>query len=538
MIKAERFLFKLRQHRLVFIIMTVHFLLLLLGANKHYLWGDEAENALYAKSILSNGIPYAWDGTNIMGLYNGTAINDKLLNNTSPWAYYYLTALFFKIFGISTFTARLPFIILSLITLYFVYKLSFLVTNNRQTSVIAIIYLSFNIPYILFAYQSRYFALTNLMTVLFIYYSLKLILKTNMGNIGKLAISGIIFFHSQYLSLAAFLPASLFSLFIFSKPYSKKIVSKIFFTVFIIGCFTLPWLIIMHPNSNQGLLLGNFNIRNGVELSLRYFNDLSENSSLPVLLSVVFLWLYPLRLTAADSKKVFYIIGVVIFYIIFLSFLSTQRIELTPKSYLRYAVNIFPLTAVIVAVFISEVLKRHKISGLIFFILITFTNIFSLKFPPSIWLIDYLSEMTNKNYVSSTEASVKFLTDKVRPGDTIFVTPDYNVEPLQFYLKNGVKFVNRISPNNIRLINRKNSFLPGYIYNFRESPDWIVMFGKKENVFNWRKLPANTDLNRYKENRLPVYMYDQTRPEISDHRFYPLTNFKEDESVFIYQLIN
>ena len=67
-------------------------ILLIIGARAHPLWGDEAETALFARNILSYGVPRGWDGTNIMGINNAVVLNADLINHTSPWTQYYMTA--------------------------------------------------------------------------------------------------------------------------------------------------------------------------------------------------------------------------------------------------------------------------------------------------------------------------------------------------------------------------------------------------------------------------------------------------------------
>ena len=91
--------------------------LVILAANMHPLWGDEAETALFARNILRYGIPLGWDGTNIMGINNGVVLDSNLINHTSPWAQYYLVALSFKLFGESSITARLPFILSAILSI-------------------------------------------------------------------------------------------------------------------------------------------------------------------------------------------------------------------------------------------------------------------------------------------------------------------------------------------------------------------------------------------------------------------------------------
>jgi len=101
---------------LVFLIFILCAYLSLKGLDSAYIWDDESETILIAKNFLSSGHFTAWDGRNLFAYRNGTFI-DKNLYSINPPLTYLLCALSFKIFGLSTWAARFPFVILGLISL-------------------------------------------------------------------------------------------------------------------------------------------------------------------------------------------------------------------------------------------------------------------------------------------------------------------------------------------------------------------------------------------------------------------------------------
>ncbi len=518
---------------ILLVAMLVLFSLFLIsGMKRHLLWGDEAETALFAKNILRFGIPYGWDGVNIMGLYNGTVLNHKLINTTTPWAQYYFSAVSFIFFGPSTTAARLPFVIVSIIGVIVLFYLARTLTASSRVALMAVFILATSIPFILYSYQSRYYALATLASLLVLASFLHM--ARGSKNIVLLSIASIVFFHSHYLAFVAFFAAATVSL-IFLKPAIKGLFTTILVASAIIALFTLPWFFWAKPGINQGFVLGNFNLNNGIELSLRYFSDFNQNAAFPVVFIPIYVWIASQRQAQKTMQGIKYIASTCFLFIVMLSFLSTQRVDISQRSYIRYAMNIYPLASILIAFAVDKVRQSGKIVALLVMAALTFTNIMTLQFPSRSWLIDYLHELTNSAYQSSTEAVVGYLSSRIAPGDTAFVTPDYNVEPLMFYFASKVRFINRLSPTNRRLL-AENAFLPSYIYDYDKPPTWIIMFGKSQTQFNWRRLPRAITLTAYDETRLPIYQYDLTRPEIFDHRFYPVSDFAKDEAVFIYRL--
>ena len=163
-----------------------------------------------------------------------------------------------------------------------------------------------------------------------------------------------------------------------------------------------------------------------------------------------------------------------------------------------------------------------------------FTTVLSLKFPSQSWLFAYFHEITNSSYKTSTEVTVNYLNKNIQRNETVFVTPDYNTEPLQFYLDDKIRFINRISPSNNKILSKNKAWLPAYVYNNPEPPDWIIMFGKIQH-YDWRPLPINANLDNYEEIIIPTYAYDMSRPELFLHSFKPITNYPKESNIFIYK---
>ena len=118
------------------LIVIVGFGLRLIGIDKYLLWHDEAETVINAQQILDVGYPngeykgqpifengsyipsasekYEYESTNYFG---------SKYERNKGWLTYYFLAGFLKIFGFSNYSVRLPFVLLSLLTVILIFFL-------------------------------------------------------------------------------------------------------------------------------------------------------------------------------------------------------------------------------------------------------------------------------------------------------------------------------------------------------------------------------------------------------------------------------
>ena len=87
---------------------TVFYLLLSIGAfflfyniSAQYLWEDEAETAILAKSVLKEGVPKTFDGKNRIYLHIKDSLRSGDIWTFHPWLQFYLTAASFAISGVT-----------------------------------------------------------------------------------------------------------------------------------------------------------------------------------------------------------------------------------------------------------------------------------------------------------------------------------------------------------------------------------------------------------------------------------------------------
>ena len=100
-----------KQAEYVFLLLVFGASLFLFLANlgNQYLWQDEAQTALVSKTVLEHGVPRGYDGKNFFSQELKAEYGEDYIWKWHPWLPFYVLAAFFKVFGVGTFVARLPF---------------------------------------------------------------------------------------------------------------------------------------------------------------------------------------------------------------------------------------------------------------------------------------------------------------------------------------------------------------------------------------------------------------------------------------------
>jgi len=150
-------------------------LLLLPSLGDGWLWQDEAQTALLARSVLQHGVPVARQGDVLLTEQPDAAdVSSDGLWIWSPWLPFYLVAGSFAVFGESTASARLPFALAAWATLLLGYACFRELTGDRRVARLAIVLLGLSVPFLLLARQSRYYAICALLGVAFVHAYLRL----------------------------------------------------------------------------------------------------------------------------------------------------------------------------------------------------------------------------------------------------------------------------------------------------------------------------------------------------------------------------
>lgn len=525
----------LKENKFEFIIFIAISVLMLSNFSNMYLWGDEGETALLGKNILLFGIPKIYDGKNLVIRNSYDMFNPNLIWTWSSWLHLYIAALSFSISGISTFSARLIFVIIGILSFFPIVILFKKISINKLHYYLSVSALLFFVPYYLYSRQARYFALLIFLTPIIIISIYNLSFKN--GSIVWFVISSVLLFHSNYLSFfILMLPISLYFFWILLKinPKRKKLLKKLLLSYIIIFLLTFPWGIYANifKQIKTEISLTDWVIRN-IDYVLH-----SINSTIPLILiigSIFFMVFYFRKNKPIPNQKIFFtfFIGIVpIVLFLFSAFFKD----------VRYIIGLFPLWISFILLPIVFLISRReytlKIMGVIILLLFLFTNIFYsisfysfLPFENSLqekcssfipqkadfcksWIKDtfinprelkypffyYLYEITH-DYDGPVEGIVKYLNLK-GTEDSIVLTNHY-YHPIKFYT--NMKVLGTLQFKDTDLI-----------------PDFIVVnFPHRRDIETVNFLVTYAEENNYKKMTLPYADLPwSNRPVIWYHKFW------------------
>ncbi|MDD5303455.1 MAG: hypothetical protein PHS14_10130, partial [Elusimicrobia bacterium] len=178
--------------------------LLLFRLGRPALWQDEAETALRAASIQQTGLPrMALDGVLVtaqpsLAKFEGNASGVWIWNT---WLPAYMTSFSFLIFGQTPFAARLPFALGALLSLWLFLRLFQEEDGRPWAAESGLVLLVLSPAFLLFARQSRYYALTALGTVLTLL-AWRRLLSGAKGGAAALVLSLLFLLHASFAFFA------------------------------------------------------------------------------------------------------------------------------------------------------------------------------------------------------------------------------------------------------------------------------------------------------------------------------------------------
>lgn len=515
----------------------------------HELWGDEAETALFARNILKYGVPKGWDGTNIMGINNGVVLDNNLLNHKSPWAQYYMVAGSFALFGQSSFSARLPSILLYLVTVPLLYGVALRVTGQKRLAFLATIISVLSVQGILYGYQARYYQLVVVSGLLFFWASLSLMRYTRLSGI-VFVLAGVLFFYANYVSWSAFYMAVFMVVGMYQwRSKAQGALRRFVFrfsllTVPIVLC-TLPWFLVMHPfaGSNGSIaIIFSLTILNSFRLlGEAAWQSFHASGVFPVGMAIVLIFIAVIKkIRRFPLSGMMLLIGVPVVYLFLMTAIATVSYVETNFVNPRYTTVALPFFYILVAYGIHESMKWKRWAGIALMIIYVTTNGMAFEAPRA-FLYEFVSEMMAP-YQTPGKPIADFLKTHAIKGQTAFVSQDDAHELLIFLLgdDHALRFVNRVDMTNTRIFPQNRRIIPRYVYDFRGEPDWVILYSRRgfDGTFytmNYRQLWPEVDLAKdYIEHILPVYFADMSRPEI-ELRSFTGEKPRDGDYVYIYE---
>lgn len=387
--------------------------LLIANLGNQFLWQDEAQTALISKTILTDGVPRGYDGKNFFSQEGGAEYGNNYLWRWHTWLPFYVLAGFYKIFGVTTFVSRLPFVLFGFGTVLMVYYFCRLLWPGTRIPLIAAGLLAVSVPFLILSRQCRYYSMAMFLSVLALYTYAAMLNRKRYAALMLFIISTLLF-HTQHFYIISLFAAILLHAVIFGR-YILKILLVVIVAVVLVNSPWLVWLAGMHHQAktmNLSALV--YCVRTFSIDIFRYIFPIW----LPVVLLVVIIvtWVrtkhFPLQSWSFWSN-----LSLPVFFVVS-NIVSMSVMADVP--YFRYIAPSIPLLIILIGVIVYAAGRMHLFLAVLMVVLLFTTSRIG----------DYFYEITH-DYDGPCEGIVRYLNEHCNPGDVVAITYDDMV--LKFY---------------------------------------------------------------------------------------------------------
>ena len=385
------------------------------------LWQDEAETAMLARNLLRFGYPRAFDGFNLVWDPQGYGPNYAWIYH--PWGSFYLAALSFKLFGVSTLAARWPFAALGLVAVALTYLLARQASGRVAVARWAVVSLLACVPFLLHMRQCRYYAPSAAFGLLWLL-AYRRWVTGRAWSLPFLIASGAILFHMNHGVALPFMAATAVDWWI---AYRRNTPWPEVLTVACgIGVLTVPWLWYLESWRHASASGSWHHLRQHAEFYVRMTNKYIVPMAGWGLVVGWRRWRRGRWLWNTGEEPLHRDVlrlGVLVLCV-------TMAFVLLPEQrHFRYLVPLVPLWLIAQAILLDDWIRYRRWQGWALAMVILGTTILSgARWQMPLW--DFVYELTH-DYHGPNEAIITYLHAQARAGERV-KTP-YDERVLMFY---------------------------------------------------------------------------------------------------------
>lgn len=385
--------------------------LCLANLGNHYLWDDEAQTALIAKTVLTHGVPLGFDGKNHFSQEMMSEYGPNYVWRWHTWLPFYILAGFFRWLGESTFVARLPFALAGIATVSATYFLARELWQNNRAATCAAIVLALNVPFLLLVRQCRYYSMTALFGTVMVIGYIRLMRGLGWRAGCLFVIGGLMLFHTQFFYVATFLAGLVAHAAIWHR---NRMLSLIVWSAGL-GALCSPWILWLTGMQYQQVYGDQlFDVRQKILFAFFYVRTYVSNALPPVaLLGIVAAGTNCVRKKLVDSDRVDSIMcGLGCLSLVTLTTLAGLALT-SPFPFYRYLSPLIPLTAVVIGGGAAAAAAIHRVLAIVVI------GATLLHWP----LVSFCYELTH-DFDGPVEAIVQHLKREAGPSDTVLTTSE------------------------------------------------------------------------------------------------------------------
>jgi 4-amino-4-deoxy-L-arabinose transferase-like glycosyltransferase len=396
--------------------------LLLLGdLHEPYLWQDEAQTAVIARTVLEAGIPLGSDGRNFFSQEQGAEYAEGYVWRWHTWLSFYAVAASFALLGETTFAARLPFALFGIATVLLGYGVGRRLWESRDAALCVGALLTLSVPFLVLARQCRWYAMAAFFVLLGIH-SYSRIAPQERRHSLTLFVTTTLLFHTHYFYAATLLA----TLLVHSLLLERQRFRRVFVVSAAVTLVNAPWILWFSSiRYGEAYAAHLSSVTATLQIGTHLLQDLFVYFLDPVFLLAPLLLLVlrksrgePLFSMASSTRSHLVLLG--LFCAISIGALSI----LSPGAYFRYLAPLVPAALLIAGGMLGALASAppsaSRAAALAIFVL-------WLGLSP---IRDFVHEIRH-DFDGPIEGIVRFLEARAEPGDTVAIS--YGDMPLKFY---------------------------------------------------------------------------------------------------------
>jgi 4-amino-4-deoxy-L-arabinose transferase-like glycosyltransferase len=407
-----------RERVVVCLLAALAGVLLLANLGNQYLWQDEAQTALLARTVLSAGVPLGYDGRNHFSQELGVEYGEDGIWKWHTWLSFYLVAGFFALLGPGTFSARLPFALCGVACVLLTYATARSFWRDRHAATAAALLLALCVPFLVLSRQCRYYSLAALLCLAALW-AYRRLAAGGRSAPWILFAAATLLFHTHYVYVAGLLASLLLHAWFSDRARFRT-------TLWISAAVTLlalPWIvwfstIRLTPEKTARLLDWSDTLVHAghyVRLLARFFFAHGAFLLIPAFLALRRrLRGQPVFELQPETRS---LVGLLLLFcglnIVVLSLLS-------PLVYVRYLTPLAPPLFLLAGLFVGSLWRVSRAAGVV--VVAAFVAFGSLR--------DFAHELVH-DYDGPIEGIVEFLQRNARPDDVVAMV--YGDLPVKFY---------------------------------------------------------------------------------------------------------
>jgi hypothetical protein len=472
------------------------------------LWGDEAETALLAVNITKYGVPRVDDGRNVITLYDGRDANEDGLWVWSPWLDEYLAAASFALFGKSTVSARLPFVLAGLASVALLALLARRIYGRHDVALAAIFLYVTCVPFLLHTRQCRYYAVLMLAQLWLLWGFGRILAGARASGAAQLALALAVQFYCNYIVLPGNV-AALIAVTLMFRRRRPEIQPAVIASVFGSALLAAPWLLYSSAASQlKGIRWDQLD-----DHAAYYLTEINAHI-FPLVLLLIPLLPAAARLiqrrgrTRTDGFR-----GAMTALLWMILVFQVACLSISPFTYFRYLTPLIPTMVLLGAAILMTRLKPLWL-GISLILVVGLSNVLSLGVSHKLGLpfIGYFRSVTAE-YTDRFEETVEYFQSVDSKDQTVMVgDPEF---PLIFYTE-------------MRVIDAR------FLRRLERAPDWILPISPS-GVVKQVPLPLPPQLREeYDAVRLKVHASKRGGSRPDPDSFAPFTA-AETEEMTIYR---